>query len=300
MILGIQVFAQITINITPSHPNFMQYDAVRLKVYLKNYSSMPITFGQSKELRGELDFIIYHKDRTLLSRRPNKKPILSGIILRPGEAKTVTIDLAKYYPLQELGNYTVTALIQHPKLTAKYRSNQTSFYVGEGSKYWHRIFGVPDYTGKQSVQRQIPPRTYNVKIFNNGVAQIYFLLVEDKEKVYAIKRLGFDLGPEYRPQLLVDATARLHALLHITQKVFIYYIYNYEGKLEKRQVYLRTTTRPFLVTNPTTGSIIVDGGRIAHKDVDYEEIKDLPFMDHIENPETEDDSFGTFEDFRTE
>ena len=300
--IGLHAFAQITISISPSHPNFMQYDAVRMKVYLKNYSSMPITFGQSKELRGELDFIIYHKDRTLLSKRSNAKSVLSGIILRPGEAKTVIIDLAKLYPLQELGNYTVTAIIKHPKLTARYRSNQTSFYVGEGSKYWHRVFGVPDYTGKQSVDTKVPPRTYSVKIFNNGVAQIYFLLVEDKAKVYAIKRLGFDLGPEYRPQLLVDATARLHALLHITQKVFIYYIYNYEGKLEKRQVYLRTTTRPYLITNPATGSIIVDGGRIAHKDVDYEEIKDLPFMDHIERPadDDNDEGFGSFEDFRTE
>ena len=296
---GIQAFAQITINIKPSHPNFMQYDAVRLRVYLKNYSSMPITFGQKEGLRGELDFVVYHNNRTLINKIPGKTPILSGIILKPGETRTVTINLGKYYPLQELGNYSVTALIRHPKLSAKYRSNQATFYVGEGSKYWSRLFGVPDYTGKK-MGGKVPTRNYNVKIFNNGVAQIYFLLVEDKEKVYAVKRLGFDLGPEYRPQLMVDGSARFHAMLNVTQKVFVYYIYNYNGKLEKRQVYLRTTTTPYLVNNPSNGSVIIDGGRVALKDVDYEEIKDLPFMDYIDQKSTEkeDKGFGSFEDFR--
>ena len=86
-------------------------------------------------------------------------------------------------------------------------------------------------------------------------------------------------------------------MIHVTQKVFIYYRYNFNGKLEKRQVYLRTTTTPFLVSNPSDGSVIIDGGRIATKDVDYEEIKDLPFMDRIEDKKEDPDSFGDFDDF---
>ena len=89
-------------------------------------------------------------------------------------------------------------------------------------------------------------------------------------------------------------------MLHVTQKVFIYYRYNFNGKLEKRQVYLRTTTTPFLITNPSNGSVLVDGGRIAMKDIDYEEIKDLPFMDQIEGKKEESDSLGAFEDFSGE
>lgn len=297
---GIQAFAQITINIKPSHTDFMQYDAVRIRVYLKNYSSMPITFGHSKELRGELKFVVYHKNRKLLNPLPGKKAILSGIILKPGETRTITINLAKYYPLHSLGNYSVTAIVNHPRFSAQYRSQEVSFRVGEGTTHWKRLFGVPDYTGKRSLSAKIPTRTYNVKIFNNGVAQIYILLIEDDNKVYAVKRLGFDLGPDYRPQLLVDSTARLHAMLHVTQKVFIYYRYDFNGKLEKRQIYLRTTTTPFLITNPNDGSVHIDGGRVAIKDKDYEEIKDLPFMDYIEEKKAKPEDFGTFEDFSQE
>ena len=295
---GCQVFSQITVNIKPSHNDYMQYDAIRLRIYLKNYSSMPITFGHNEQLRGELEFIVYHKNRKLLERLPGKAPILSGIILKPGETRNITINLAKYYPLQELGNYNVTALIKHPRLSGTYRSNEANFRVGKGSRYWHRLFGVPDYTGKHTLRGKIPTRTYDVRIFNNGRAPIYYLLIEDDEKVYAVKRLAFDLGSDLRPQLLVDATARLHAMMSITQKVFIYYRYNYNGKLEKRQVYLKTSTTPYLISNPKDGSIIVDGGRVAVKDKDYEEIKDLPFMDHIEDQKPNPDSFGTFEDFR--
>ena len=297
---GLQVFAQITLNIKPSHTDFMQYDAVRLRIYLKNYSSMPITFGHSEQLRGELDFVIYHKNRKLLKRLPGKKPILSGIILKPGETRNITINLANYYPMQSLGDYSITAIVKHPRLSGAYRSNEASFNISEGRLFWKRHFGIPDYTGKRSVTQKIPTRNYNIRIFNNGTAQLYYLVIDDANSVYAVKRLGFDLGPDYRPQLLVDATARLHVMLHVTQKVFIYYRYNFNGKLEKRQVYLRTTTTPFLITNPSNGSVLVDGGRIAMKDIDYEEIKDLPFMDQIEGKKEESDSLGAFEDFSGE
>ena len=89
-------------------------------------------------------------------------------------------------------------------------------------------------------------------------------------------------------------------MLHVTQKVFIYYRYDFNGKLEKRQVYLRTTTTPFLITNPNDGSVHIDGGRVAIKDKDYEEIKDLPFMDYIEEKKAKPEDFGTFEDFSQE
>ena len=43
---------------------------------------------------------------------------------------------------------------------------------------------------------------------------------------------------------------------------------------------------------------MVDGGRIALKDVDYEEIKDLPFMDSIDRDDEEKESpIGSFGDF---
>ena len=214
------------------------------------------------------------------------------------KAKIPVKEIAKYCSFQQEGVYSVTALVQHPQFTTKYRSNQISFSVRQGRLYWSRIFGVPDYIGKQTGAKQ-PPRQYNVRIFNNGRAQIYFLIVEDKDNVYAVKRLGFNLGPEYPPQLVVDGAARLHAMLNINHKVYIYYIYNYKGKLEKRQVYIKTTSTPFLVVNPANSSVIVDGGRIALKDVDYEEIKDLPFMDGIgdasSQQEESDEGFTPFD-----
>jgi hypothetical protein len=157
---------------------------------------------------------------------------------------------------------------------------------------------VPDYIGKKFGEKQ-EARQYNVRIFNNGRTQIYFLVVEDKDKVYTVKRLGFNLGPEYPPQFVVDGASRLHAMLNINHKVYIYYIYNCDGKLEKRQVYIKTTTTPFLVVNPANSTVIIDGGRIALKDVDYEEIKDLPFMDTIDPGNNDsgenEDGIGSFD-----
>ena len=109
----------------------------------------------------------------------------------------------------------------------------------------------------------------------------YCMMIDDRDHVYAVRRIGFDIGSNLKPQLQIDSLARFHIMVAVTPKVYAHYVYDHTGRLERRDVYIRTSSTPFLVLDPKTAEVTVDGGRMARKDVDYEELKELPFLDEV-------------------
>ncbi len=300
------VFSQIAITIKPSHANYMLYDAVYLRLRLKNYSSHPITFGTTAKLHGTLEFDIVLPDGTLAKRAPMRilrdengvakaaapESFLEGMILGPGEfSREITLNLADYYALQPIGIYSIKAVVRHPQLDKAYESNTETFAVRKGIEKWHCTFGIPDYAGKNV--GNIRTRNYRLLDFHDGVNMVYYLMIDDARKVYFVKRIAFNLGGGHlEPQYEIDSMGRLHLLVAVTSRVFAYYLYNYDGRLINRVVYIRTTSTPMMVANPADSSVIVSGGRVARKDTDYKEIQDLPLMDEVKADEEVEKAFA--------
>ena len=130
---GLSLFAQIAVKLEAPYPVYMKYDAVHVRVVLRNYTSHPIAFGSSKNLQGEILFNILTPSRTIaqLSDR-SVRPQLQGVILAPGEARSFTFNLARYFNLQDEGLYSIRAVVRHPQLAAPYESNETTFKIRPG------------------------------------------------------------------------------------------------------------------------------------------------------------------------
>ena len=124
----------------------------------------------------------------------------------------------------------------------------------------------------------ISTRRYRILTYNTGNQFLYMLLIEDKDHIYMVRRLGLDLGNNLAPMCAVDDLSRLNVLVAASPKVFAYYQYDVTGKLEKKEVRIKSDTTPRLVVNKDLGTVILSGGRGARRDLDYEELKDLPFI----------------------
>lgn len=278
---GLPLLAQIAVKIEPAYPVYMQYDAIHVRMLLRNYTSHPIAFGSSKNLQGDISFRIMTPFRTVAGLSdPEIRPKLQGVILAPGESRTFTFNLNNYYTLQDEGLYTVRALVRHPQLSSAYESNEATFKVRKGSVIWSRKFGLPDYTGKNQ-GKKIESRTYKLLSFSDSRHMYFYMMIDDDKHVYAVRRIGFDIGTNLKPQREIDALARFHVMVAVTPKVYAHYVYDYNGVLESRTVYLRTSTTPFLVLDPKSATVSVNGGRMARKDIDYDELKELPFLDEV-------------------
>ncbi len=278
---GLPLFAQIAVKIDPAYPVYMQYDAIHIRMLLRNYTSHPIAFGNAKNLQGDISFRILGPGHSIVTlSNPEIRPMLQGVILAPGETRTFTFNLANYYRLQDEGLYTVRALVRHPQLPSAYESNESPFKIRRGTVFWSRQFGLPDYTGKNK-DKKIQNRTYKLLSFSDSRNMYYYMMIDDNSHVYAVRRIGFDIGSNLKPQREIDSLARFHIMIAVTPKVYAHYIYDHNGVLEKRTVYMRTSTTPFLVRDPKTAEVTVNGGRMARKDIDYEELKELPFLDEV-------------------
>ena len=296
------VRAQVAIVVKPVQVNYLQYESVFVRVAMRNLSAHPLAFGENLGLKGNLQFEIRRSDRNEPSfvHSPKDAPLpdMTGVILPPGGEKSYTFNLSKHYDLRSTGRYSVKAVLRHPQMPTAYQSKEAHFNIVRGSVIWSRTVGLPllddsaenvhvnaDGT-KEDKPRMINTREYRILSYFTGKSNIYCLTLEDKNNVYMLRHIGYDLGPDLRPKCEVDFLSRLSVLLPASTKVYAYYQYNTDGKLENRQILIKDDNPPRLVFDPDTGIVKVVGGREARKDVDYEEIRDIQFLEDMRDPKT--------------
>ncbi|MBO4647308.1 MAG: hypothetical protein J5806_04050 [Lentisphaeria bacterium] len=280
LFLTFPVCAQIGLRVEASQLHFLQYEPVYVRITMRNQSGHPLAFGEHVGLRGQLRFEIASTTGRFVRPLPGTTPEVKGIILQPGTAHALTFDISRYYDLRRPDSYTLKAVISHPQLKNAYQSGVIQFSVVRGSTIWQSVVGVPKYL-LEKTPALIPSRQYRVVHYHTGKNFLYALVIEDKERVYLVRKLGRDLGGSLRPQCAVDDLSRLNLLVAASSKVFAYYQYDITGKLEKKEVRIKSNTTPRLVTNQDVGTVVLSGGRPARRDMDYEEIKDLPFVSTI-------------------
>jgi hypothetical protein len=264
--------AQVGITLQMNRKTYLQYENVYARINLRNYSAHPLAFGKNKGLSGKLLFEIYDAKGALVPRISNELPDIEGTLLKPGSTQEVVTLVSRYYDLSQPGNYKITAYISHPQLTSDYQSDPVTFNVSQGVDVWKRIVGTPDFVNKVE---KIRPRTFRIISLFDGTDKVFYLMIEDDKKVYSVKRIGYEMGGT-KPECEIDSLSRLHILLKLSSTIFVYFLYDIDGSLEKRDVYKKEGTTPTLVRNPQSGAIVVAGGEKAKKE-DYQDDPDLPF-----------------------
>lgn len=272
-------FGQIAMKISLPQKNYLLYEPVYIRLDLRNVSGHPIVFGESKGLAGKLDFEIRsQKNGSFIPLTGTKSPSPKGIVLKPGAIKGFTCNLTQFYKLYSAGQYSVRAVISHPRMKRSYRSNDLNFTITEGKKIWEGVVGIPEDMLKEEDKHNIRTRKYSVLSYSNGRNGLYILKIEDPRKIYCLRHLGYNLGNMLLPQCAVDNLSRLHVLIAGSHKVFSYCVFDVNGKLVSSEVRLKTRTVPRLAINRELGTVVLSGGRKAQKDRDYEEIRDIPFI----------------------
>ena len=299
-LIPVCVRAQVAIVVKPVQVNYLQYESVFVRVAMRNLSAHPLAFGEAIGLKGSLQFEIRRSDRNepAFVRTPKDAPLpdMTGVILPPGGEKSYMFNLSKHYDLRSVGRYSVKAVLRHPQMPSAYQSKEAHFNIVRGNVIWSRTVGLPllddspeedivkeDGT-KETPHRMIKTRDYRILSYFTGTSHIYCLTLEDSENVYMIRHIGYDLGSDLRPKCEIDFLSRLSVLLPASTKVYAYYQYNTDGKLENRRILIKDDRPPRLVLDPDTGIVKVVGGREARKDVDYEEIRDIQFLEDMRDP----------------
>jgi hypothetical protein len=270
------LWANIAMKIELNRKNYIEYETVYAKLTMRNDSGHVLAFGANEKLRGSVSFEINDEYNNLIKRRKNQKIDIIGTIIKPGETKQMIVNLSKFYDTMPDGKYNIIAYIKHAQLPQQYQSNRAYFNITKGHVIWERTVGIPEFVNSSSSSK-IKSRSYKLKTMFDGMDEIIFLTVESKKMLYTVRKVGYTIG-ESPPKCEIDLLSRLHLLVPMSAKMFSYFIIDINGKLEKREVYKRTTTIPILVRNNKNGMVVIAGGERAHKNLDY-------YSDEDENEE---------------
>ena len=278
-----ELHAQIGIQIKISQTSYLPFEPVFVRVSITNRAAHPLAFGSNERLKGTLRFEIDPLDgpvkRSLPLKDASVYPPLTGSIIPPGATKEYTFNLCDYYDLQLPGRYVIKAVLKHSLLQHEYLSQPAYISIVKGQTVWKTEVGLPSITGNNVDEKnKIKLRRYSILTYNTGSSLVYNLLVDDDKMVYANRRVAFNLGPELAPQCQIDFLSRLHVILAASSKVFAYYVFTPDGRLDERKILVRIDAIPRLSIDPKSGFVTAVGGREARPDQDYEEIRDLPFL----------------------
>lgn len=259
--------AQLAMKLKMNRSHYLQYETVHAKVTIRNNSGHPIVFGNNERLHGKLLFTIIENQGIPVAAIKNQVYPMTGIILKPGQSRDFIIPVSNFYKLKKCGTYRIYAYIEHNMFEDTYRSNEAKFEVNKGFVIWQQIVGIPEFmlVGKK---KTIKNRTYKLVGLLQGKARSYYLVIDDKKRIYSVLYLGDALGEE-KIKYEIDHLSRLHLMIPISPKVFVYLVIDIDGKVDDESVYRRTKTIPSLVRNPKTGKIYVTGGTHAKKKKDY-------------------------------
>lgn len=274
--------AQLAVSMRITQLNYLPFEPIFVRVAIRNFSAHAVAFGKTDKLKGGLRFEIEpdsdRSKRMVQPLNPDNLPPLIGSIIPPGATQEYTFNLCDYYDMRTVGKYCIRAVVSHGLFRDEYLSNPTYVSVVRGVTLWKMPVGVPDLTNNKAENKKVEQRQYSLISYSTGKAQVLNLKIEDENNVYANRRVAFDLGPEFKPQLQVDFLSRLHMIVAASNRVYAYYVFTLDGKLDQRKILIKVAGVPMLVSDPKNGYVTVAGGREAVPDQDYEEIRDLPFL----------------------
>jgi len=261
--------AQIGIEVSLNRSVYMQFEPVYACVSLRNDSGRPLLFGADPRFQGFVLFDIRDRDGRPVPQRPDSGISVTGLILRPGEVKRMVIPIHKYYDLDRIGRYTVSAFVSHNMLPHEYQSQRARFRIERGVDVWSRTVGVAnvDGTAGDAPQRT---RTYTIRIMNENSFKYYYLVVEDDRHVYGVMRVGRVIISE-RFTAEVDMLSRIHLLMPISPKIFHYLSFSIEGESVNNSYWKTTNTIPMLYRDPVSGIVSRIGGAEARRGLDFKD-----------------------------
>ncbi len=259
--------AQLAISLKMNRSHYLQYETVYAKISIRNNSGHAVIFGNDKRLHGKLLFKIIDSQHALVAKISKTAYPMDGVIIEAGKRKNFVVPVSRFYKLKKCGTYRLYAFVEHNMFNDTYRSNDTIFEISKGIVAWKQTVGIPEFMLPRKKQKVVN-RTYKMVRLLEGSKKSNYLVIEDKRRIYSVIFLSYELGDE-RIAHEIDSLSRLHLLIPMSPKIFVYLIIDINGKIDEESVYKRTKTVPAMVRVPSSGKVYITGGARADRKTDY-------------------------------
>ena len=265
LLISSNLYAQITVNVTPSRKQYLSYEPIKVQVSISNQAGRPLTLRNTGG-NSWVEFVVKNQSGRVVNQISPSS--YAGTTIPTGETIRSTFSLNNHYDLAQPGNYSVYAVIRTPEQDGKQgtRSRQNYFTVNRGVPSWRAKIGVPGVAGDQ--------REYRLIDYNNGESPQLYVQVEDvkRGRILGCSSMGCNLS-FLKALKAIDKENNLHVLFMTTPELYCYSLIDTSGKTTKRLYHKAIgTTKPYLHTHDD-GSVVVANSTLYDPEKEAEEQK---------------------------
>jgi hypothetical protein len=246
-----QAIAQINVKLQMERKSFLSGESVPVAVTITNNSGQDIVFQGANRLSW-IDFTVSSLHGTALT--PAGQPAFGSVKIPLGQAMTRTVDLARLFPIQAMGNYSVYCVVRLPGQTTEgFISNRLLFNIETARPYWAQKVGAPGKSG-QTLE-------YRVLNFTGDKKSLLYAQLVNTRTGNPIQTHSLGEVLMFRkPTVTLDKRQVMHVLYLIGPTLWAHAKMGPDGKLLGRDLHKRgASSDPLLVTLPN-GTVQVGGG----------------------------------------
>lgn len=253
ILLGLVASAtsQVTVKLQMEKSGFLHGEAVQVGVQITNLSGQDLVFRGST---GEpwIDFMVNSSRGVPLT--PVGRPAFGTVKIPAGKTVARSVNLNKLYSLNDLGNYSVYAIVRPPGgQTSGFQSQRHLFTVSTAKPYWSQVVGVPGRKGESHEYRLIQ--------FTGGRKLMLYIQVANAKTGYIIRTHGLGESLMFRkPTVAVDSSLTMHVLYLATPEIWGHARVNPSGEFLGRDLYTNSEFGDPSLIKLADGSIKAAGG----------------------------------------
>jgi hypothetical protein len=222
--------AQIDVKLRMARNTFVSGEPIPLSVSVTNHSGQDIVF-QGNNRVAWMDVTVKSLNGNALT--PLGQPAFGSVKVPLGQTMSRTVDLARLYPLQTMGNYSVYVVVRLPgQTTDGFMSNRLLFNVNNARPYWTQKIGLPGKPGQG--------REFRVLEFNNGSRTNLYVQVTDTRTGAALQTHSLGEVLMFRkPTVTLDNRQVMHVLYLLGPETWGHARVAPDGKLLGRELHKR-------------------------------------------------------------
>lgn len=249
--LAATAWSQVTVTLNMEKSSFLHGEAVKAGVSITNLSGQDLVFqGSARE--PWIDFMVNSSRGVPLTAVGS--PAFGTVTIPAGKTVARAVDLNKIFSLNELGNYSVYAIVRPPgRNSGGFQSQRRLFTISTAKPYWSQVVGVPGKKGET--------REYRLIQFTGGQKLMLYVQVANARNGYVLRTHGLGESLFFRkPTVAVDGALTMHVLYLVTPEIWGHARINPDGEFLGRDLYKNSEFGDPSLVKLQDGSIRASGG----------------------------------------
>lgn len=251
--LALRAAAQVSVEVGLEQEQFLPGEPLEVAVKISNRTGATLQFGPVPEWLT----VRIEGDGNYMEEVSAELPPGEGFSLQSPRMATKRINVEPYFNLTKPGRYKLSVRLHLPGFDHPIASPTKQLDIITGNKLWEQEFGLPGTGQPPQVRCYLLQQANYLKHL-----QLYLRITDPREqRPLHVVRLGQMVGFG-QPTAFLDRQNDLHVLFQNGARSFRYCVLTPDGKLNVRQTYAMSDTRPRLAVDEE-GAIAIRGGMRA-------------------------------------